>query len=169
MELWDVCDKYGNPTGKTKKKGEVFEDGEYHVAVEAWIVNEKGEFLIQKRSSRCEHYPGIWSLTAGRIQAGETPAQGCAREIEEEIGIVIPAKELYHLEHLNREDESHMIWDVFAVRREIASEEFHLDDKEVEEVKWITGDEFQSMIEEETIFIYPEIGEFLERVRKLYE
>lgn len=169
MELWDICDKYGNVTGRTREKGQPFEEGEYHVAVEAWILNEKGEFLIQKRSSKCQHYPGVWSLTAGRIQAGETPAEGCAREIEEEIGLRIPVEELHHLEHLNREDGSHMIWDVFVTKRKIAPEEFCLDDREVDEVKWITGDEFQSMIEEETIFLYPEIGEFLERIRKLYE
>ena len=46
MELWDICDSKGIPTGRVMEKGKDLGDGEYHVAVEAWIMNTKGEFLI---------------------------------------------------------------------------------------------------------------------------
>ena len=87
MELWDIRDSKGIPTGRTIEKGRTFEDGEYHIAVEAWIINSKGEFLIQKRSSRCVHYPNVWSLTAGRIQAGEDAKVFFIRFVREELGL----------------------------------------------------------------------------------
>ena len=130
MELWDICDSKGIPTGRVMEKGKDLGDGEYHVAVEAWIMNTKGEFLIQKRSSRCVHYPNVWSLTAGRIQAGEDAKEGCIREVQEEIGLALEREELIHLAHINREDGSHMIWEVFLVRRDIPVSKLILDPEE---------------------------------------
>lgn len=164
MEFWDVCDSAGNPTGRRKIKGETFYDGEYHIAVEIWIVDSNGRFLIQKRSSTCLLYPGIWSLTAGRIQAGEDSFDGIIRETKEELGLDISRKELKHIARLNREDGSHMIWDVFLVRRDIKEEELFPDEQEVAEVKWVSGKEMEQMIREESIFVYPEMMDFMRRI-----
>lgn len=167
MERWDVCDSEGNPTGRTKAKGEDFLEGEYHVAAEIWIFNGKKQFLIQKRSSRCQQYPGVWSTTAGRVQAGETPAAGCIREAEEEIGMKIVPKDLIHVLTLNREDKTHMIWEVYAARTDLKEEEFLLDPEEVEAVRWVSQEEMAEMIESGSIFLYPEIREVFEKVKEL--
>lgn len=168
MELWDIRDSRGIPTGRTIEKGRTFEDGEYHIAVEAWIINSKGEFLIQKRSSRCVHYPNVWSLTAGRIQAGEDAKEGCIREVREEIGLELNREELIHLAHINREDGSHMIWDVFLARRDIPAEELILDPDEVAEVRWVSAGELEHMIRTEEIFTYLEILDFLCLITEKY-
>ena len=34
MELWDICDSKGIPTGRVMEKGKDLGDGEYHVAVD---------------------------------------------------------------------------------------------------------------------------------------
>ena len=168
MELWDICDSKGIPTGRVMEKGKELGDGEYHVAVEAWIVNTEGEFLIQKRSSRCVHYPNVWSLTAGRIQAGEDAKEGCIREVQEEIGLALDREELIHLAHINREDGSHMIWEVFLARRDIPVSKLTLDPEEVAEVRWVTGEELERMIRTEEIFTYPEILYFLHLIIEKY-
>lgn len=41
MEYWDVCDQEGNRSGQTRPKGSAFAPGEYHPAMEAWIVNSR--------------------------------------------------------------------------------------------------------------------------------
>ena len=125
-------------------------------------MNTKGEFLIQKRSSRCVHYPNVWSLTAGRIQAGEDAKEGCIREVQEEIGLALEREELIHLAHINREDGSHMIWEVFPVSK------LTLDPEEVAEVRWVTGEELERMIRTEEIFTYPEILDFLHLITEKY-
>lgn len=168
MEHWDICDSQGKPTGRTIAKGGDFAPGEYHIAVEAWIVNSAGQYLIQKRSSCCQHYPDMWSLTAGRIQAGEEPARGCIREVEEEIGLHLEEEELIHLSHINREDGSHMIWEVYLVKREAELSELVLDPQEVGEVRWVSGRELEQMILTEEIFVYPEMLDFLYRIDREY-
>lgn len=51
MELLDVLDEKGNETGKVEDKDIIHEKGLWHKEVDAWIVNEKGEILIQKRAA----------------------------------------------------------------------------------------------------------------------
>lgn len=40
------------------------------------------------------NHAGQWALPGGRCDAGETPAQAALREIEEEIGLLIPESEV---------------------------------------------------------------------------
>lgn len=54
MEYWDVYDKDGNFTGKVVEKNSDFLPGEYHKAVEIWIVNDNGLLLVQRRSGSVE-------------------------------------------------------------------------------------------------------------------
>lgn len=57
--------------------------------VAAIIRNEKGEILFQHPSLTSD----IWSLPAGAIEIGETPAEAIIREVYEETGLhVVPQK-----------------------------------------------------------------------------
>ena len=55
MEQWDIYDKNFAKTGKTICRGEKLQDDEYHLVVNAWIVNKKGEFLITQRNANKSH------------------------------------------------------------------------------------------------------------------
>ena len=52
MELWEVLDGEGNPTGEIMEKYDkkVFERGLYHLGSDIWIINSDNKILIQKRS-----------------------------------------------------------------------------------------------------------------------
>lgn len=57
-------------------------------SVAAIIRDDEGRVLLQKRSD-----DGSWSLPAGAIDPGETPAQAVVRETHEETGLhVVPEK-----------------------------------------------------------------------------
>ena len=117
MELWDVYDKKGRKTGALKEKEADYLPGEYHLAVEAWVFNRRREILIQQRSWHREILPGKWSLTTGRIIAGEDSEQGCVRELKEELGIQVKQKELSFLRRIVREDP--LIWDIYFTLLEV--------------------------------------------------
>jgi 8-oxo-dGTP pyrophosphatase MutT (NUDIX family) len=55
-------------------------------AVAAVVRDEQGRVLIQ----RSRH--GVWSLPAGAIEPGESPAQAVAREVYEETGLIVRAE-----------------------------------------------------------------------------
>lgn len=56
------------------------------VQVVAAIVERDGTVLIGRRRADQSH-PLQWEFPGGKVEAGETPAQALARELEEELGI----------------------------------------------------------------------------------
>lgn len=67
--------------------------GEYWRSIHVWIINEMGEFLIQKRSIHVK-YPGLWSPTAGGVKSGETIINAAQRELHEELGLDCEQRDL---------------------------------------------------------------------------
>lgn len=87
MELLDVYDRDGRPTGRVIPRGEPLPAGEFYLCVHIWIRNSAGEFLIQRRSPDKELWPGLWAATGGCVQAGETSLHAAYRETQEELGL----------------------------------------------------------------------------------
>lgn len=57
-----------------------------HVAVAA-VVNNKGEVLVSQRKQGT-HLGGYWEFPGGKLEPGESVADGLYRELKEELGIV---------------------------------------------------------------------------------
>lgn len=96
MELVDVYDENGIPTGKVidKDRKEPLMDGEYILAVGIWIVDEENRILLTKRSMQKSWAPGKWENTAGHVKAGESCVHAILRELREETGLEIAEEEL---------------------------------------------------------------------------
>ncbi len=66
-------------------------------AVAATLVGDsrgRACFLITRRSSRLRDHPGQWALPGGRIDQGESPEDAALRELDEEIGLRLPSREI---------------------------------------------------------------------------
>lgn len=66
----------------------------YIVSVYALIRNEKGEFLLLKRSENSHTNPGKWDLPGGKLNQAESLKEAVAREVLEETGISIVPGEI---------------------------------------------------------------------------
>lgn len=61
---------------------------ELQVGVKAFLVNNKGHFLLlEKPPHRDGYHPNMWDLPGGRIDAGSSLIENLAREIKEETGL----------------------------------------------------------------------------------
>ena len=89
MELVDIYDAQGRPTGKVQDREAPLAAGEYLLAVGVWIVDGEGNILLTQRSPEKRWAPGKWENTAGHAQAGEDCPAAMAREIREETGIEV--------------------------------------------------------------------------------
>ena len=147
MEYWDVYDIKRNLTGKVicrdGKTG--LSDGEYHLVVDAWFVNNNNQFLIQKRSLGKKIFPGLWAQSAGgAVVQGEDSFQACIREIKEELGIIpdIGKAELVYsfIRHRNT------IVDVYLIRQDLNLNRLTLQSSEVDDVKWASFGEIKELL-----------------------
>ena len=86
MEYWDLYDKNRSKLNKIVKRGDYLSDNEYHLVVNAWIVNDKGEFLISKRSSQ-KKKSHMWEVTGGSALMGEDSLEAAKREVKEKLGL----------------------------------------------------------------------------------
>ena len=59
--------------------------------VVAGILIRDAQVLLCHRSRAREWYPDVWDLPGGHVEAGEAPAAALGRELEEELGVVVPS------------------------------------------------------------------------------
>lgn len=150
-ELWDVYDINKNKTGKIAERGVTkLQNGEYHIAVEAVIINHKGDILISKRAAH-KKYGLMWELNGGSILKGETSIEGMIRELKEELGITVFSEEAIFLKEVRRDNVSHCIKEIWLFRKDIEIEEITFPDGEAIEAKWVTINQFIDMFNKEEI------------------
>jgi mutator protein MutT len=88
--------------------------GSIHV-VAAALIDARRRVLIAQRPAG-KHLAGAWEFPGGKLEPGETPAEGLERELREEIGITIgPPRPLLRLRHTYPYGE--VLLDVWVVRR----------------------------------------------------
>lgn len=142
MEKWDIYDRNGNLTGKTKTRNESMELGEYHLGASLWLFNHNGELLIQKRAASKRIKPNVWSVAGGSVISGETSVQACIRETKEEIGIQVNEDELVLFQRSFGENN---IFDDYVAIQEVPIETIIIQPEEVSEVKWASIEEIKRL------------------------
>lgn len=165
MEKWQVYDENGNEINKIVSDNSELYMGEYHLAVEVWIINSRGQILLQQRSYEMPILPGYWGLTTGRVQLGEDSLTGCLREVQEELGIALKQNEPQFLCRIPRQDDTHLLWDLYLVQKDVETSNLTLQVEEVAQAKWVSVDEFVQILEAGKIYKYPEIYDILDMVK----
>jgi isopentenyl-diphosphate Delta-isomerase len=49
-ELLEIYLKNGKPTGESEEREIIHEKGIWHKVIHIWVINKKGQLLLQKRS-----------------------------------------------------------------------------------------------------------------------
>lgn len=58
------------------------------VVVAAALRRDDGRILVQRRPAGGP-LPGLWEFAGGKVEPGEAPAAALARELREELGIIV--------------------------------------------------------------------------------
>lgn len=150
-EFWDIYDGNKKNTGRTAERGVYeFKDGEYHLVVQAIILNTKNEILISKRAP-FKKFGGMWECNGGSALKGETSLEGILREVKEELGIRFSKTEAIFLKEVKREMVPANFKDLWLFKRDIKDEEITFPDGEATDFKWVSIDEFMEMFNNKEI------------------
>ncbi len=172
MEILDLCDEKGMPTGETADRSVVHEKGLRHRTAHVWIirsVNGRVQVLLQKRSMDKESYPGQYDTSsAGHIPAGQQPAESAVREMQEELGIRADVSDLEYAGQFRMEYEKvfhdrpfhdNEVANVYVYRRPVNREDLVLQKEEVDDADWFDYEEtVQKIKERDPRFCVPPAG-----------
>ncbi|MBI2670255.1 MAG: (deoxy)nucleoside triphosphate pyrophosphohydrolase [Candidatus Yanofskybacteria bacterium] len=105
------------------------------VDVVAAIIEKDGEFLIAKRK-KGKHLEEKWEFPGGKIEVHETPEKCLERELKEEFGILVKARN-FVAESIF--DYGNVKIRLLGYKAKYISGEFNLNDHD--EIKWVVADE----------------------------
>lgn len=149
MEILDLVDDNGSPTGVTASREEAHRLGLQHRTSHVWLVRKREgtlQLLLQKRSRDKDSYPGCWDISsAGHIPAGQGFQDSAVRELREELGVAAKPEELLFcgLRRFTFSDTFHgkpfrdrQVSAVYALLRPEEESTFVLQQSELESVRW---------------------------------
>ncbi len=148
MELIEIVDRDGNFTGQIIDKEEAHDKNLLHNEVAVFIINDKKQVLLQKRSANKRFNPNKWALCAGHVDAGESLETAALRELKEEVGIDITINDLKPFaerEFTIRDSNSHITY-FYYTKSNLNEKDFIIQKEELSEVKWFDIDEVIDMI-----------------------
>ena len=148
IEYLDIVDENDYLTGKVKEKHQAHADGDYHRTAHVWLINDKRELLLQRRSPQKSSFPDYWDISAaGHIRAGETVIEGAIRELKEELGVDSKESDYHYLTTI-RFDSPHNneFGYVYLLRCNLHIDEYVFRDHEVAEVKYVYYEELEKMV-----------------------
>jgi 8-oxo-dGTP diphosphatase len=73
------------------------------IAVGAVVIRDEKVLLVKRRNPPGK---GLWSIPGGRVELGETLKEAAEREVKEEAGVIIRAKDpVYTFDLIERDDQ----------------------------------------------------------------
>lgn len=181
MEILDIVDEDGMPTGDRIDRETAHREGIRHRTAHVWIMRRKKnsdfheeeisgaerkicakyEILLQKRSLDKDSYPGCLDISsAGHIPAGDEVVDSAIREMKEELGITILPKQLHFCgkRKFSFQDIFHkspffdrQVSSVYIVWMDIEKDAMNLQKEEIEDVVWMDFNECIKMVKENSV------------------
>lgn len=152
-EYFDILDENGNKTGKTKLRSEVHRDGDWHKAIHIWIINDKGDILLQRRCATKDSYPNMLDIScAGHLTAGDDSLTGAVRELKEELNLDIKQEDLQFINTLKRSSKytetfiNNEFADLYILRTNKSIDDMTFQKEEISELFFVPYKKFKGMV-----------------------
>lgn len=164
MEILDIVDDNGIPTGKTVERKTAHRKGIQHRTAHLWIVRKKGgniELLLQKRCMEKDSFPGCYDISsAGHIPAGMDYVPSALRELREELGVTAKEEDLIFCgkKRVTVTSEFHehpytdrQVCNVYLMWLDREAEDFVVQKEEIDSVMWMEYQACRKAVIENTI------------------
>ena len=161
MEMIDIVDENGEPTGKTVDRQTAHAKGIRHRTAHVWLLRRRPDgvqVLLQKRSDGKDSHPGCYDISsAGHIPAGVGYVPSALRELKEELGLTLEKSQLHLCGQRNIYYESefhgqpfidHQVSNVYYAWVDVAPEQLSLQVEEVAAVVWMNLEQCKTAVRE---------------------
>lgn len=151
-EYFDILDENENKTGQIKLRSEVHRDGDWHKGVHIWILNNKGEVLLQRRCSTKDSHPNMLDIScAGHLSAGDDSLLAALRELKEELNLDVKSEELEFIKTLKSSkytDTSinNEFDDLYILRTNKKFKDMKFQEEEITEIFFVPYKKFKEMV-----------------------
>lgn len=133
----------------TMEKLEAHEKGLLHRAFSTFLMNSKGQMLLQQRALSKYHTPGLWTNTCCSHPApGETIEQAASRRLQEEMGINgVKLEVLFDFIYYKKFDNGLIEHELDHVLLGEFDGEAKLNPEEAESAQWLYPQEIEEWIQ----------------------
>ena len=173
MELLKYYDKTNERFLGVDTRDYIHDNNLWHREVAIWIINDKKEVLLQRRSKN-KTYPNKLSITAGHVDKDEKEIDAALREIFEEIGLNITKEDLKFITiYKNLQDKNNCFSYNYLLKTNKKINDMTMQKEEVSELMYIQIDELLKRVligDDEIAFSRKLfINEVLEKIREYME
>ena len=163
IELVDVVNNNGDYTGEVLDRDTVRNLKLKHWEVLVFIINSKGQMLLQKRSSNKKYNPNKLAPLAGGVIHGESVEDAALREVREELGVSLTMNDLNILV------ENADLTRIYYIVLNMKENEFVIQKEELDSVKWYDIDDVIGMIKnhDENITIKENRLDVIEKLKNI--
>ena len=142
-EILDIYDANRRLTGRTHRRADPLQPGEYILVVMVCTMNSRGEFLITKRAPG-KKWAGMWEFQGGCAMAGDGSRDAAIREAKEEAGLNLAPE--------NGECVMELVYgsahfDIWLFKQDFDMNDVVLQPGETVDVKLATMDEIRAMMQ----------------------
>ena len=104
------------------------------------LIRRDGCLLLAQRP-KGKAMAGLWEFPGGKVEAGESPQGALARELTEELGVVVAEADMQAFSFASHAyDKFHLLMPVFIIRRWEGEEEA----LEGQQLAWVSAAEIRS-------------------------
>lgn len=172
MELLDFYNEKNEKKG-VLERNLVHKNNLWHREITVWILNEKNEILLQRRSALKKVGANKLSLLAGHVMAGEKEIDAALRELEEEVGLKVEENNLIFLDiYINKQINNNCFSYTYLLKTNKRIEDMVIQIEEVSELKYISIPELEDRLnrmDKEINFIgKPLIRYALDKIKENY-
>ena len=137
------------------------------IIVDCLIINEKGQILVQKRSTERKLFPNCWDLPGGHVDSGDTILGTINKEIKEETNLeVASVVELLAKIDWNFQNEDKVILQFLVKAGSL--ENLKLEEGKATEFRWVgLNDDLEFLKENKTsdFYIFDTVKKALSKIK----
>lgn len=142
-----LVDTSDRPIGIMDKMLAHHKGGFLHRAFSAFVFNKNNELLLQRRALTKYHSGGLWTNTCcSHPRPGEDTIEAGKRRLKEELGMTCHLEEVFTFTYKAILDRGLTEYEFDHVLIGRFDGELHLNNEEVDNIKWLPMSEIKSLI-----------------------